>query len=198
MTFYYLLFLTLTYLISAVPFGLVIAKFFAQKDITKLGSGNIGATNVARTCGKTLGIVTLILDGLKGAIMVLIARTIFSDAANLEIFLSLVGAVAVIGHIFPVYLKFKGGKGVATGIAVLVAIDPIIGLFTCLAWAAIFIFTRIVSIASLLSIISTLGFTFYIGSTQQNILLVSFVAFLIIVRHSANIKRILNNEEAKL
>jgi glycerol-3-phosphate acyltransferase PlsY len=171
MTFYYLLFLTLTYLISAVPFGLVIAKFFAQKDITKLGSGNIGATNVARTCGKTLGIVTLILDGLKGAIMVLIARTIFSDAANLEIFLSLVGAVAVIGHIFPV---------------------------TCLAWAAIFIFTRIVSIASLLSIISTLGFTFYIGSTQQNILLVSFVAFLIIVRHSANIKRILNNEEAKL
>lgn len=198
MNFYQLTFIFFTYLVAAIPFGLVLSLTIAKKDIRKLGSGNIGATNVTRNCGKLLGFLTLILDGLKGAIMVILAQACFGKAANFEVFVSVVGAAAVIGHIFPVYLKCKGGKGVATTIAVLVAINPFVGLFTCLSWLAIFIFTRTVSIASIAAILSTLGFVFYIGETNSQILLVTLLAFLIVVRHLENIKRILNNEEAKL
>ena len=131
---YQIVFLVLTYAIAAIPFGLVLAKTFAGKDVRQLGSKNIGATNVARVAGKKLGFLTLILDGLKGAIMVIIARFNFYDLDNLHLFLVLVSAAAVIGHIYPIYLNFKGGKGVATAIAVLFALDVSVGFLVVFFW----------------------------------------------------------------
>ena len=189
------LFLISTYFIAAIPFGLVLAKYFGQKDIRQFGSGNIGATNVTRVLGKKFGIATLIFDGLKGAIMVILARYLFVNAASLNVFLALVGAAAVVGHIFPIYLKFQGGKGVATSLAVLLAINPFIGLVGCFAWLIIFAFTRTSAMASLASILIAVGFAFYSHAFTEEILLCIFLATLIFIRHKENINRILNGEE---
>ncbi len=192
---YQLLFLVLTYFVAAVPFGLVLAKIFGKEDIRQVGSGNIGATNVARVLGKRLGLATLILDGVKGAIMVIIARYLFANVQFLSVFLSFVGAVAVVAHIFPIYLQFKGGKGVATTLAVLLAINPIIGLLSCSAWFIIFAFTRISAIASVASMLITVGFTFYYNAFAEEILLAIFLTILIFIRHKENIDRILKGTE---
>jgi glycerol-3-phosphate acyltransferase PlsY len=194
---YQLLFLVLTYFVAAIPFGLVLAKAFGKQDIREAGSGNIGATNVARVLGKKLGLATLILDGVKGAVMVIIARYLFADVRLLSVFLSLVGAVAVLAHIFPYYLQFKGGKGVATTLAVLLAINPIIGLLSCFSWLIIFIFTKTSAIASLSSMLMTVGFTFYYNAFPEEILLAIFLAVLIFTRHRENIDRILKGTEPK-
>lgn len=196
--FYQFLFLILTYLIASVPFGLVISKIFARQDIRESGSGNIGATNVTRVLGKKFGAATLILDGLKGALMVIAARFLFVDATFLNVFLILVGAVAVLGHIFPLYLKFKGGKGVATALAVLLTINPIIGLVGCFAWIIIFLFTKTSSIASLSSTIITAGFAIYSHALPEEIVFCIFLAVLIFIRHKENICRIIKGEESKI
>ncbi len=106
------LFLIATYLICSIPFGLVLTKFVTKQDLRDLGSKNIGATNVSRVAGKKLGLITLILDGLKGAIMVIIAHFAFDDSSHPDMFIMLVALVAVLGHCYSLYLKFNGGKGV--------------------------------------------------------------------------------------
>jgi glycerol-3-phosphate acyltransferase PlsY len=194
---YQLLFLVFTYFVAAIPFGLVLAKLFGKQDIREAGSGNIGATNVTRVLGKRFGLATLILDGIKGALMVILARYLFADAKFLNVFLSLVGAISVLAHIFPIYLQFKGGKGVATTLAVLLAINPTIGLVSCAAWIIIFAFTRTSAIASLASILITVCFTFYYNAFAEEILLTIFLAAIIFVRHKENISRILKGEESK-
>ena len=135
---YQIIFLALTYFVAAIPFGLVLAKIFGKKDIRKHGSNNIGATNVVRVLGKKLGLATLILDGAKGAMMIVFARYYFVDIYYLNVFLVVVGVAAVLGHVFPIWLKFKGGKGVATGLAVLLAIDPIVGVICLFSWLIVF------------------------------------------------------------
>lgn len=194
---YQILFLIITYLIASIPFGLVVSKIFAQQDIRESGSGNIGATNVTRILGKRFGIATLLLDGLKGAIMVIIARFIFVNSGVLNVFLILVGAVAVIGHIFPIYLRFKGGKGVATALAVLLTINPITGLVGCFAWAIIFACTKTSSIASLASTTILTGFALYTHALPEEILFCIFLTTLIFIRHKENISRLLKGEEQK-
>ncbi len=194
---YQAIFLILTYFISALPFGLILTKIFLKQDIRKAGSGNIGATNVARIAGKKLGLLTLILDGIKGAIMVIIARHLFASAPNLSVFLCVVGGLAVLAHIFPIYLKFKGGKGVATSLAVLLAINPIIGMVCCLAWIILFIFTKTSSIASISAILITASYTLYSRALMEEILLSFFLATLILIRHQENIGRILDGTESK-
>ena len=196
--FYQAFFLTLTYLIASIPFGLVVAKLSKKQDIRQLGSKNIGATNVARVLGKKFGFITLILDGAKGAIMIICARHFFVDMQSLNSFLALIGAIAIIGHIFPIYLNFKGGKGVATGMAVLLAINPSVGLIFLISWIIIFVFTKISAIASLFSIIITVGFTFYSSANTEEILLAIFLALLIFIRHRDNIDRILRGEEYRV
>ena len=191
------LFLIISYLISAIPFGLLISRLFAGQDIRNYGSGNIGATNVTRVIGKKLGLVTLILDGLKGAAMIIIARIIFSNGENLELFLVLVGGISVIGHIFPVYIKFKGGKGVATAIAVLLAINPVVGLVNILAWLIIFTITKISAAASISSIIIATIFAIYYDVAIHEIALYIFLSALILIRHKENISRILQGKENK-
>lgn len=192
---YQILYLIATYLISAIPFGLVIAKIFAKKDIRELGSKNIGATNVARVVGKKLGFVTLILDGLKGAIMVVIARFSFPEVGNLNLFLVLISAIAVLGHIYPIYLRFKGGKGVATTIAVLFAIDLKLGGFVTLFWILTFAIFRISSVSSLTAIFSSILVTYYFEAPIEQTILCCVLFAVVLVRHKENIARLISGEE---
>ena len=192
-----ILFLLITYLISSIPFGLFLGKLFANIDIREHGSNNIGATNVSRIIGKKLGLATLILDGLKGGIMVMIARFIFHDFIYLEILLILTAAIAVIGHIFPIYINFKGGKGIATSIATIIALDPYIGAAICLIWIIAFILFRISAISSISAIFSSLIISLFYNTTSYNIFY--FLLFILILyRHKDNIKRLIQGSEKKL
>ena len=192
------LFLVLTYAIAAIPFGLVLAKIFAKKDIRQFGSKNIGATNVARVIGKKLGFATLILDGLKGAIMVIIARFSFYESENLHLILVLVAAVAVLAHVYPIYLNFKGGKGVATAIAVLFALDPSVGFLSVCFWIMSFCLFRISSVSSIIAIFSSIALSSSFDAPNSQIYFCWFLAILILVRHKENILRLLTGEEKKL
>lgn len=202
-----ILFLTTTYLIAAIPFGLLLTKIFIDKDIRKEGSKNIGATNVTRIAGKKLGLATLILDASKGAIMIIIARIIFKNAQNLELILILSAGIAVIAHIYPIYLKFKGGKGVATTIAVIIALNPFIGLIVCLVWVASYKIFRISSISSLLSTFSSIIASFFTQTDKSSYILnflstqtvLFFVLFiLILIRHKTNISRLIKGQEKQI
>ena len=199
--FYQFLFLILTYFVAATPFGLVLAKIFGKQDIREHGSGNIGATNVTRVLGKKFGFATLVLDGLKGAVMVIIARFAFGDMRYLSIFLALVAVVSVVAHIYPVYLKFKGGKGVATTFAVLLVVNPAIGLVICFAWLVIFAITRTSAMAALGAITIAPIYAIYLYINQSalkvDILLCLILATLIFIRHKENILRIKANKENK-
>ena len=192
------LFLVLTYAIAAIPFGLVLAKTFAKKDIRQFGSKNIGATNVARVVGKKLGFVTLILDGLKGAVMVIIARFSFYDSENLHLILVVVAAVAVLAHVYPIYLNFKGGKGVATAIAVLFALDPSVGFLSVCFWIMSFCLFRISSVSSIISIFSSIILSSSFEAPASQVYFCWFLSILILVRHKENILRLLTGEEKKL
>lgn len=192
------LFLILTYVIAAIPFGLVLAKIFAKKDIRQFGSKNIGATNVTRVLGKKLGFFTLILDGLKGAVMVIAARFTFYDAQNLHLILVLVATVAVLAHIYPIYLDFKGGKGVATAIAVLFALDPSVGFLAVCFWIMAFCLFRISSVSSLIAIFSSIALSSSFEAPPSQIYFCWFLSILILVRHKENIIRLLTGEEKKL
>ncbi len=193
-----IIFLIITYLIAAIPFGFVLAKQFAGKDITKLGSKNIGATNVTRVVGRKLGFATLLLDSLKGALMVIIARFVFGNLAELHLFLVLVAIAAVLGHIFPIYLKFKGGKGVATGLATLFALDPTVGALALCIWIISFVFFRISSLSSLVAIFSSIIFSSYYQAPTIQVIFCLLLFVLILIRHKENILRLLSGKEKKL
>jgi glycerol-3-phosphate acyltransferase PlsY len=198
MIIYQILFLVITYLIAAIPFGLVLTKAFAGIDVRTAGSKNIGATNVTRLAGKKLGFLTLVLDGLKGAFMIIAARFCFYDSANLHLFLSLVGLFAVIGHVYPVYLNFKGGKGVATSIAVLLALDFTIGVLVICLWITSFAIFRISSISSLIAIFSSIILSVIYKSPFSQIIFCILLFLLITYRHKENITRLLKGEEKKI
>lgn len=193
-----ILFLVATYFICAIPFGLVITQFFLKKDIRDSGSGNIGATNVVRIAGKKLGALTLILDGAKGALMVISGRFFFEHSSQLHLFLVLVSMVAVLAHIYPIYLKFKGGKGVATALAVLLALDPIVGLIGVIMWIVFFLIFRISAVASLASLACALFAALNYSAPISEIFLCIFLCVLITLRHKENIKRILSGKEQKM
>jgi glycerol-3-phosphate acyltransferase PlsY len=194
---YQFLFLILTYLIAAIPFGLVLTKFFVKKDVRQFGSGNIGATNVVRVAGKKIGLLTLILDGVKGAIMVVIARFLFQDVNNLHLFLVVVGAVAILAHIFPVYLKFKGGKGVATALAILLTLDLNIGILVICCWAGLFAIFRTASISSIFSIFSSIILSLYYGVPVSQTIFCCFIFAIILLRHKENVSRLISGQEKK-
>jgi glycerol-3-phosphate acyltransferase PlsY len=193
-----ILFLILTYFIAAIPFGLVLAKKFAKIDIREAGSKNIGATNVARLAGKKLGFVTLILDGFKGAFMVIVARFSFYDISHLHLFLVLVAAVAVIAHIYPIYLNYKGGKGVATAVAVLLALDPAVGFLATCFWIMSFCLFRISSVASLIAIFSSIILSSQYEAPTSQTVFCTFLFILIFIRHKENLIRLLTGEEKKM
>ena len=196
--FYQFLFLVLTYLICSIPFGLIVTRLALGKDIRESGSGNIGATNVTRVAGKKLGAITLLLDGFKGMVMVIAARFTFYSIDNLHLLLIAVSAIAVVGHIYPIYLRFKGGKGVATTIAVLFALDPTIGFLTVMFWVMSFLLFRISAVASLVAILSASMFSVHYDAPREQVWLYVFLFILVTIRHKENIMRLLLGEEKKM
>jgi len=188
-------FLILTYLVASIPFGLVLSLVFAKKDIRKFGSKNIGATNVTRIVGKKLGFATLILDGAKGAIMVLIARYFFYGIVGLDDYLYLIAFVAILGHVFSIYLKFKGGKGVATTIATLLALDLILGAMVVLTWLVFFAILRISAVSALVSMLAALILTIFGEYSIAQTIFMGLVFALIVVRHTENIKKLIKENK---
>ena len=195
---YQILFLIATYAVAAIPFGLVVTKIATGKDIRQFGSKNIGATNVTRIAGKKLGFLTLILDAFKGAAMVIIARFNFENLNNLHLFLVLVSATAVIAHIYPIYLNFKGGKGVATSIATLFALDTLVGFLVLCFWIMTFSLFRISAVASLIAIFSSIILSYNYDAPIEQIVFCWLLFALVAVRHKENITRLLIGEEKKL
>ena len=189
-----ILLLLSSYLLGAVPFGLVVGKF-AGVDVRQHGSKNIGATNVSRTLGKKLGIITLFLDVMKGFLPMLIAAAILGDTTNASIIVCACGVFAVLGHMFPVYLKFKGGKGVATGLGVFLFLSPLAILISMAIFAGTVAFTGFVSAGSLMASALFPLWLFLLGETRVIIITAAIIAVLIWAKHHENIKRLVKGEE---
>lgn len=186
----------LSYLLGSVPFGLLFSKLFSDVDVRTIGSGNIGATNVLRAAGKKAAVLTLLADALKGLIPVLLVKSIFHDDTATV----LSGAASVLGHNFPVYLKFKGGKGVATSYGVVLAVAPWTGFLCLLIWLLVAFIWRYSSLAALISFACYLGLTFFVISplSKPYGLLSLFIFGMIYYRHRENIKRLLAGTEPKI
>ncbi len=180
------------YVLGSIPFGLVITRLAGLGDLRKVGSGNIGTTNVLRTGRKDLAAATLLLDGGKGALAVLLAQTYGPDAA-------LMAALgAVLGHLFPVWLRFRGGKGVATTLAVLLALAWPMGVATCATWLFVTAIFRISSLSALIAVAAGPLFAWLLMEDLQLVELTAILATLVWIRHVGNIGRLLRGEEPKI
>ncbi len=196
------------FLMGSIPFGLLISHFWLGIDIRRQGSGNIGMTNVMRVGGRWPGLLTFLLDFAKGCIPVLIYRSWAfhsGDDPDLhEFFSALVGASAVCGHIFPVYLRFQGGKGVSTLFGVLVAVYYPAGLMAALTWVGIFIWKRISSLSALTMLILLPGFVAVIpwifeeAVNWPRFFVIFALSLLLIFKHQDNIRRLLTGQEGRL
>jgi glycerol-3-phosphate acyltransferase PlsY len=182
----------LAYLLGSIPFGVIVTRALGLGDLRQIGSGNIGATNVLRTGNKGAAAATLILDGAKGAVAVLIARGFAGeDAAQLA------GLAAFLGHLFPVWLGFKGGKGVATFLGTLLALAWPVGVAACVTWLAAAFATRISSMGAITACVLSGLWAILLGH-REVVGLVLVLAALVVVRHAANIRRILAGTEPRI
>ena len=180
-----------SYLLGSIPFGLIITKIFLKKDIRSIGSGNIGTTNVLRTGKKSLAIATLLFDVFKGYISIIIAYKYFSDLVYLS------ALTCFIGHIFPVWIKFKGGKGVAVYLGTILGISFILGLVFGATWLLITIIFRYSSLSSIFASMIIFFYSIFLNNETQSYLL--FITFIIIIfTHRGNIVRLKNSKEAKI
>ena len=181
----------MSYLMGSIPFGFLLTKIFLKKDIREIGSGNIGATNALRTGNKLIGYSTLILDILKAVIPILIIKVQFPEfifISSLSIFL---------GHVFPVWLKFNGGKGVATYVGILFCINYVLGFIFIISWAIVFLISKYSSLSSLLASLSIpIYHYFFIDNENYYFFIIVFI--LIFYTHKENIKRLKNNTESKI
>ena len=192
--------LGLAYLLGSVPFGYLLVRFVRKEDIRAKGSGNIGATNVARAGSKGLGILTLILDLAKGVAAVLLARHFAPGSLGAPSDLAVGAAVAaVLGHVFPMWLRFRGGKGVATALGVFLALVPAVALAGVGVFALVAGFTRLVSLASIIAAAAMPLFAMLLVPNRSPALLggVFFLSLLVIAKHHANIGRLLHGTEPK-
>jgi glycerol-3-phosphate acyltransferase PlsY len=181
----------LGYLLGSIPFGLILTRMAGLGDIRKIGSGNIGATNVLRTGNKGLALATLLLDGGKGAAAVLLARTVDPELAVIA------GGAAFLGHLFPVWLRFKGGKGVATALGTLLALNWMVGVLACLTWLLVALTFRYSSLSALLAIALSPVYAYFLGTMDQVWFGIG-LAVLVWIRHHENIRRLLKGEEPKI
>ena len=179
-----------SYLMGSIPFGLILTKIFLNKDIREIGSGNIGATNALRTGNKLLGYSTLILDIVKAVIPVIYVKVNFPELIYIA------SLCAFLGHVFPIWLKFKGGKGVATYVGILFSINFLLGVIFVSSWVIIFLIFRY---SSLSSIIGSISVPIYILTTSHisNAIFFGIMFILIFYTHRENIKRLKNKEESK-
>lgn len=181
------------YLLGAVPFGLLFARLLTGKDPREHGSGNIGATNAMRTGGKRVGVITLLADILKGTIPVAIAIALDAD----ELLIGAVALAAFFGHIFPVYLGFKGGKGVATMFGVVIPWMPWVAVGAFVVWLVVFKFSRYVSLASILAGVSLPLITLFLHASWISFGICMVLGGIMILRHQSNIQRLISGEEPK-
>ena len=180
------------YLSGSVPYGLLLGKMSGIGDIRKVGSGNIGATNVLRVGGKKLAILTLLLDGLKGTIPVLIAGQFHIDYAVMA------ALGAFIGHLFPVWLKFKGGKGVAVALGISFALSWEVGIVLCLIWLVTAIIGKYSSLSALTAFALAPFAAWYLTADFQIVFVMSFFTVVIWIKHHNNIRHLLNGTESKI
>jgi glycerol-3-phosphate acyltransferase PlsY len=195
---YGLTFLTLAsvllggYLLGSIPFGVIATRLGGAGDLRKIGSGNIGATNVLRTGRKDLALITLIGDAAKGAVALLVARHFLGEAAG-----ALAGGAAFVGHLFPVWLRFKGGKGVATALGVMLAAAWPVGLTALAVWLVVFAVSRISSLSALTAAVLSPMFAVLWHAPQPVMWLILACAILVVMRHRANIARLMRGQEPR-
>jgi glycerol-3-phosphate acyltransferase PlsY len=182
----------IAYLVGSIPFGLLLAKAGGAGDVRRIGSGNIGATNVLRTGRKGLALATLALDMLKGALPVWLAYRYFGPDMAVA-----AGLGAVVGHCFPLWLGFRGGKGVATAAGVMAALTPLVALIVVASFVVIVLLTRYVSLASILAAVAAGLVAFWLGHFQAGELYLA-LALLIVLKHAGNIRRLLAGTESRL
>jgi len=180
----------MSYLMGSIPFGFILTKLFLKKDIREIGSGNIGATNALRTGNKILGYSTLVLDILKAITPVLYVKFYFSE------FVYISSLCVFLGHVFPIWLKFHGGKGVATYVGILFVLDIYLGLLFTFVWFFIFIISKFSSLSSLIGSLSIPIYFLFLSQFNQ-VLFFSIMFVLIFFTHRENIKRLKNKEETK-
>ena len=185
----YLVVFVISYLIGSIPFGLLLTKLFLKKDIREIGSGNIGATNVLRSGNKFIGYTTLLLDIFKAVLPVIFVKYNYFD------FVYISALSVFLGHVFPIWLKFKGGKGVATYVGILLSLNLIYGIVFGITWILIFLISKYSSLSSLIGSLSIPVYLFFTNESQITFFIIMFV--LIFYTHRENIKRLKNKEESK-
>ena len=188
-----LILILLAYLVGSIPFGLILSKLFAKTDIRKVGSGNIGATNVMRVLGKKLGVLTLMFDILKGAIFVILAEVV----THSEIWASLAGLAAFLGHLYPIYLKFRGGKGVATSVGIFLFLAPYALLVDIVIFLLVVYQTRYVSLGSIIAAALLPVILLVFSYSYVYVILAVIMGGFIILRHRDNIQRLKQGRETK-
>jgi len=185
----YLIIVLGSYLLGSIPFGFILTKIFLKKDIREIGSGNIGATNALRAGNKTLGYTTLVLDIAKAILPVLYIKFNYPD------YIFIASLSAFLGHVFPIWLKFKGGKGVATYVGILFSINLILGLIFFFSWAFTFLISKYSSLSSLVASLVVPVYLIIFNNYNSIFFIIMFV--LIFYTHRENIKRLKNNQESK-
>lgn len=188
--------ISIAYLLGSIPFGYLLVRIFRNEDIREQGSGNIGATNVARSGAKGLGVATLLLDLGKAYLAVILARHFGAGNYDIEV---AAAVAAVLGHVFPVWLGFRGGKGVASALGVFLALTWPSALAVLLVFAAVFALTRYVSLASIIGSAAFPLFGFYFVAQRSSMVVFGFVfiPLLVIVKHHGNIRRLLSGTESR-
>lgn len=183
------------YLLGSVPFGLLLARLLGGVDVRRAGSGNIGATNVARTAGRAAGILTLVLDLAKGAAAPALALYVL----QLPLWVGLLaGLAAILGHVFPLYLRFRGGKGVATAAGVFLAVTPLATAVAFGVFLLAFGIVRIVSVGSLAAAVTLVAATWSLDGRTPVVAVAAAVAVLVVLRHAGNIRRLVREEEPRM
>ena len=180
----------ISYLMGSIPFGFILTKTFLKKDIREIGSGNIGATNALRTGNKFIGYLTLILDIVKAVVPVIYVKMNYPEL------MFLASLSAFLGHVFPIWLKFKGGKGVATYVGILFSINLLFGIIFAITWGLVFLLSKYSSLSSLIASLSIPIYVLIIGQINSAIFF-GIMFILIFFTHRENIKRLKNKEESK-
>ena len=188
----FILIMIAIYLIAAIPTGVVLARLMGGEDVRQKGSGNIGATNVYRVAGKLAGILTLVGDTLKGFLPLLAFKTWLEPTPTQ---LGIASAVAILGHCYPIYLKFKGGKGVATALGIFLVLSPKVVFFALIVFILTVAITRYISLGSVLAALSAPLLILLLNHPQSIFLATLFIAALVIWRHNSNIRRLLDGTE---